>query len=258
MPPKDVKPPQERPKTPAYSAPALEKGFRVIELLAEHPRGLSISEIAQGLGLSMSEIFRIIMVMERHNWLRRGLGDRFRVTTKVLDLAYKATPAEELVQAAIPHMRDLSRDIEQSCHLVIRDGERALVVANQQASGPTAFSVRIGAVLQLEATCSGHVLLAFNALDNGMIPPAVARSAATEEALQRVRTRGFEMMKSVRTLGVTDMSCPVFAGNGHVIAALTVPFLQLIDGTQSVDKTMARIRLQAAAHAVSDELAGVR
>lgn len=249
---------QESSRTPAYSAPALEKGFRVIELLAEHPAGLTISEIAQGLGLSMSEIFRIIMVMERHNWLRRGLGDRFRVTTRVLDIAFKATPAEDLVQAAIAHMRELSRDIEQSCHLVIRDGERGLVVANQQTPGPTAFSVRIGSVLHLEATCSGHVLLAFNALDNGMTPPALERSAATEEALQKVRSRGYEMMKSVRTLGVTDMSCPIFTGGGHVIAALTVPFLQLIDGTQKVDKTMARVRLQAAARSISNELAGVR
>ncbi|MDI7775082.1 IclR family transcriptional regulator [Asticcacaulis sp. EMRT-3] len=245
-------------KSPVYSAPALEKGFRVIELLAEHPGGLSISEIAQGLGLSMSEIFRMIMVMEQMAWLKRGDGDRYRVTTKVLDLAFKATPAEELVHAAVPHMRELSRAIEQSCHLVIREGERALVVANQQTLGPTGFSVRVGAILQLEATCSGHVLLAFNALDNGMLPAAVERAGATQDALHRVRSRGFEMMKSVRTLGVTDISFPIYAGSGYALAALTVPFLQLIDGTQTVDKVMARLHLQETARKISTDLAGVR
>ena len=50
---------------PSYVAPALEKGFNVVELLARSPQGLTASEIASGLGLTISEIFRIIMVMER-------------------------------------------------------------------------------------------------------------------------------------------------------------------------------------------------
>ena len=50
----------------AYSAPALEKGIEIVELLADIPGGLTISDIATRLERSMSQVFRIIVVMESH------------------------------------------------------------------------------------------------------------------------------------------------------------------------------------------------
>lgn len=250
--------PETAVKVHMYTAPALEKGFNVIELLSEHPGGLTVSEIAAGLGLSMSEIFRILMVMERRGWLRRTAGDKLRVATKVLDLAFKATPAEEVIQAAAPLMRELVQRVEQSCHLVIGNGDKGLVVFRQQTPGPTVFAVRIGAEIALEDTCSGHVLLAFDGVDLNHERLKGAQNSALTTTLQRVRARGYEMMKSARTLGVTDISCPIFDGRGHALAALTIPYLQLVDGTQTVDKEEARQCLQETAARISEEMNGTR
>jgi DNA-binding IclR family transcriptional regulator len=241
-------------KTPAYSAPALEKGFNVIELLADHPQGLTISEITARMGLSMSEIFRVIMVMERCAWLKRGAGDRFRVTTKVLELALRATPTEELVQAAAPLMRDLAHRIDQACHLVVRHGDAGLVVYRQQNPGPMGFAVRTGIRIPLDESCSGRVLLGFSALDNGQTPDDFPLSPALATVLQKVRARGYEMMKSARTIGVTDISYPIYGPQAQVLAALTVPFLQLIDGSQTIDKDEACILLGETAAQISEAL----
>ena len=48
---------------PNYSAPALEKGLDILELLSEQEAGLTQSEIARGLGRSIGEIFRMLMVL---------------------------------------------------------------------------------------------------------------------------------------------------------------------------------------------------
>lgn len=241
-----------------YSAPALERGFSVLNLLAEHPSGLTVSEIAAGLGLSISEIFRIIMVMERLQWLKRDRGDRLRVSTQMLDLAFKATPVDDLVQAATPHMRALSNRIEQSCHLVVRNGASGLVVSRQQTPGPTVFMVRIGANIALNTTCSGHVLLAFEAVNEGSADEPAPLGEMLSATIQKVRARGYEMMKSARTEGVTDMSCPIFGGTGRALGALTVPFLKLIDGSQTIGRDQARTCLQETAAQISEELSGVR
>ena len=91
----------------------------VIELLATVPEGLTISEIAVRLGLSISQIFRMIVVMERRGWLYKDGGtDRYRVSYKMLELAYRATPAQELARVATPVMYSLSQASRQSCHLV--------------------------------------------------------------------------------------------------------------------------------------------
>ncbi|HEX8485317.1 helix-turn-helix domain-containing protein [Sphingomonas sp.] len=72
-----------------YAAPALDKAFDVIELLADAPDGLTMTEIAARLNRSLSELFRIVVVMERRGYLSKAQHtDRLVVTYKLLDLAY--------------------------------------------------------------------------------------------------------------------------------------------------------------------------
>lgn len=246
----------ESAKTPApkqlratYSAPALEKAFNVMELLARERRSLLISEIAVGIGLSVSEIFRIIVVMERRGWLRKSGNDKYSVTPHVLNLAFRATPAEELSAIAIPFMRELCASSDQSCHLVIRNGDKGLVIARQQNPGPTGLHVRLGAEIDLRSSCSGHVLLAFGADPQSPMPDKPFAAV-----LNAVRQRGYERMESARTLGVTDVSYPIFDMNGDILAALTVPFLRLIDGSQKRSLDDTQTLLAQAAKDISTEL----
>ena len=238
-----------------YAAPALEKGFNVLELLAREKKGLTLSEIAAGIGLSASEIFRIIVVMERRGWLRKSNGDKYSATPHVLHLAFGATSAEDLSAIAIPHMRELCAASDQSCHLVIRNGDKGLVVTRHQNPGPTGFHVRIGSEIDLKSSCSGHVLLAFGAdpRASSNLPPASADKtfAAT---LSAVRQRGYERMESARTLGVTDVSYPIFDMHGDILAALTIPFLRFIDGSQTMSLDDTQALLDQTAKRISAEL----
>lgn len=230
-----------------YSAPALEKAFNVLELLAKENKGQTLSEIAAGIGMSLAEIFRIIVVMERRGWLRKSAGDKYSVTPHVLHLAFRATSAEELSAIAIRPMRELCAASDQSCHLVIRNGDKGLVITRQQNPGPYGFHMRIGSEIELESTCSGHVLLAFGASPASSKPAQAPADASFAAMLNAVRQRGYERMESARTLGVTDISYPIFDMHGDILAALTVPFLRFIDGSQllSLEDTQALLELTA-------------
>lgn len=244
----------------SYSAPALEKGFDILELLAEEQGGLTISEIAARLGRSISEVFRVIIVMERRLWLRKDPGsDRYSVTYRALDVAFRATPAQTLSQAAAPVMFDLAAAINQSCHLVIRAQDRGIVVHRQESPAAVGFAIRLGTAVDLALSCSGHVLLAFTPEDRRrqILAGMLGTGAALRSALQRldkVRKQGFEMQPSARTGGVTDVSYPVFGFDGQVAAAMTIPFLAMIDGSQLADLEQTRHILRDAADRLSAEL----
>ncbi|MGR4863596.1 IclR family transcriptional regulator [Caulobacter sp. LARHSG274] len=251
------------PRTAArtYSAPALERGFNVIELLARAPRGLKASEIAAGLKLSIGEIFRIIVVMERRQWLNKNPEtDQYTVNPKILELVFRATPAEELTVVAGSHMREIANKIDQSCHLVMPNGRRGLVILRQENPGPTVFVVRLGADLDLVRSCSGQVLLAFgddawvgDVLDSDTTLLPKDRAALLSR-LKLVRSRGFEMRPSARTQGVTDISYPIFGLGGHIVAALTIPFTVRIDGSEVFDADRARAELALTSKRISSEL----
>jgi DNA-binding IclR family transcriptional regulator len=258
----------KKPKTTAparktlYAAPALEKGFDIIELLAEAPEGLTSSEIANRLGRSLSEIFRILVVMERRNWLHKSAEtDRYSVGYHMLENALRATPVQALSANAAPVMYELTRATVQSCHMAVVSDSVMLLVMQQDTPAHSGFSVRLGTRVRATSSCSGHVLLAFSepqtvkkVLEAQNPPPTAAVLEGFMARLPIIRERGYEIRPSSRSMGVTDISYPIFGFDGRIRAALTVPFLTVIDGTQEVDIEQARQHLERAARRISQAL----
>ena len=246
-----------------YAAPAIERAFEIIEALAQHPEGALVSEIAAMLGRSVGELFRFFVVMERLGYLRKSAAnDRYTVTYKFLEVAYRATPAQDIVRAALPAMQGLAQEAGQSCHLVVPNAGAGLVIACEQQPGMRGFSLRLGARIDIVNSCSGQVLLAFSPAQRvGQIiaDAEQLRGAPVDrdwlgERLALIRERGYDSRQSPITHGVTDISCPVFGFDGHVAAALTIPFLELIDGSQKVHLEAARAMLHQTVARISDAL----
>ncbi|USI74864.1 IclR family transcriptional regulator [Sphingomonas morindae] len=246
-----------------YAAPAIEKAFEILEMLTTRADGALVSEMAGHLGRSVGELFRIVVVMEQLGYLQKtGKQDRYRVAYKLLDLAYRATPAHNLVDAARSEMRELAQATEQSCHLVVAGGGTGLVIAREENPGMRGFALRLGASIDLIKSCSGQVLLAF--LEPDRAQREIEQAEATQgKSVDRewlagrlavIRDHGFDRRKSPITHGVTDISYPVFGFDGKVAAALTIPFLELIDGSQKVDLESSQALLKRAAAAISTAL----
>jgi len=246
----------------SYSAPALEKAIDIIELLAEAESGLSVSEISQRLKRRMSELFRIIVVMERRGWLQKCPETwRYSVTYHVLKLAHRGTPTQTLTAAAAPAMQDLSTRINQSCHLVVRSGTQGLVIVRQENQKRHAnLSVRLGALIELVSSCSGQVLLAHldaEELESLLETLPRMRGIAKKKllvTLEKVRKRGYEVHPSPMTAGVTDISFPVRGFDGNVMAALTVPYLHVFDKSLPTSVEETRRLVGEAARQISRSL----
>lgn len=254
-----------RSTTKTYAAPAIEKAFQIIDLLAHYPQGALVKEMAAHLGRSVGELFRMVVVLEQSGYLRRSpTTDRYTVTYKILELAFRATPARNLVRSATPEMRRLVDTVGQSCHLVVPNGAYGLVVAREENPGTRGFALRLGAQIDMIQSCSGQVILAFlppDVADQLVREAEAARGEAVDrdrlaERLERIRANGCDRRKSPITFGVTDVSYPVFGFDGELMGALTVPFMELIDGSQRVGLDEMAQSLRETARAISIELGG--
>ena len=52
-----------------YSAPALEKGLDILELLSSSNSGLSQAEIAKTLNRTVNEIYRMLTILVSRNYI---------------------------------------------------------------------------------------------------------------------------------------------------------------------------------------------
>jgi len=250
------------PEGPAYSAPALEKGLDILELLCRSESPLSQKEIAQQLGRSVGELYRMVTSLVERGYVV-SVDDRFHVTTKLFELAHINPPTHRLLTEAMPLMQKLSGDLDQACHLTVYSQGRQIVVSKVDAPSGMGFSVRVGAELDVLVSASGRVLLAFQDDETRQIRIAESLDRRPEQAdpqigptLDTVRARGFESIPSVQVRGLYAVSFPVMDSRGHAIAALTVPYAERIDKIDRKSIATVEETLSATAGTLSRRMGG--
>jgi DNA-binding IclR family transcriptional regulator len=219
-----------------YTAPALEKGLDILELLASVSEALTHSEIASRLGRTLTEVFRMLVCLEQRGYISRSSPDeRYQLTLKLFEIAHTHHPLQRLIRHARPLVQRVASNTGQSCHLAMLNHSEVVVVAQSDAPGNMGFSVRLGANIDLLNTASGHVILAFQSdevrarsLAAWQIRSRVPIPAGVYRHLNQIRRRGCEELASYQVHGVVNISYPVLNQHGEAIAAMTVPFLPRI------------------------------
>lgn len=237
-----------------YSAPALEKGFEILELLAEVREPMSLAQISTTLERSKSEIYRMIAVLENRGYLSKNEGgDFFHITNKLFDLGMKVSPVGTLVEAAFPVMHKLSSDIMQSCHIAVINQQQMVVIARVQSPAIVGLSVRVGHHLDLYKTGSGRVLLSYmpektrkESLNLFEKMNDDFKRAECEVLIDNILSKGHARTKSPIVSSLTDLSFPIFLGKSkEVIACITVPFIGEKGISLSLAKTESFVRKAA-------------
>jgi DNA-binding IclR family transcriptional regulator len=226
---------ETEPRQPAYSAPALEKGLDILELLAKQQAGLSRREIAERLGRSVGEVFRMVETLTRRSYIVQQ-EEIYVLGMRLFELAHEFPPMQRLIKEAMPRMETLSQTVDQSCHLSVLNGSRQLVIAQVDTPSGVGFGVKIGATLDLLQSASGQVLLAFAPDDDRLriiesIEPNLspAEKKTVHNTVAKVEKQGFAFIKSNQFSGVEAISFPILDLRGRAIAALTVPYVTRLD-----------------------------
>ncbi|MCW2874518.1 helix-turn-helix domain-containing protein [Actinacidiphila oryziradicis] len=143
----------------AETSQTLDRGLRVLRLLADTDHGLTVTELAAKLGVNRTVVYRLLATLEQHALVRRDLGGRARVGLGVLRLAHQVHPL--LREAALPALRALAEDIGATAHLTLVDGTEALAVAVVEPSW-TDYHVayRTGFRHSLDRGAAGRAILA--------------------------------------------------------------------------------------------------
>lgn len=246
-----------------YRAPALDKGLDILELLASVDGGLTQAEIAKRLGRSPNEFYRMLDRLVKRGYVTKPEGDRYSLTLKLFGLAQLHVPVRRLVSYATPLMRELAEKSRQANQLVVFDRGSVVVIAQQEAPGYWGISIRVGAHISLFDTGSGHVLLAFRSpeerdmmiAEHQRSNESVALPSEFFTRLDQISERGYEMMASLQTAGVYNLSAPILGPDGKAVAALTVPYITLVNQPSAPDITQTIGLLLEAAEKLS-RLAG--
>ncbi len=243
-----------------YSAPALEKGLDVLEILAAQPHSLSLQEIANRLQRTSNELFRMLDVLVRRGYLSRLPDSTYALTLRLFELAQRHPPVERLLDVAMPYMERGARTTGQSNHLSVYHDARLVVLARAEPPEPMSALVRQGAHFAFhDDRVSARVITAFQSGERQDLylkdlmgaRPSAARRASLLKRIQAIHARGYDEGPSDTLSGVIDICVPLFDHFG-VVAALNIVYLKQRDARVTVPA--ARRALREVALAISKSL----
>ena len=146
--------------TERYTAPALEKGLDILELFAGEADGMIKSEVARRLNRTTSEVFRMLICLQRRGYITQGPDERYRLTLRLFELAHLHPPTKRLTREALPIMHDIAHRTNQSCHLAVVEDGVVVILAQVDAPSSVGFFVKPGSQVELMLAASGYVILA--------------------------------------------------------------------------------------------------
>jgi len=216
--------------------PALDRGIDLLEWMASRMEAVTLTQISQGLGLSVSEIQRPVACLNRRGYLNRSEAGTYFLSGRLSALVQGYPPHLRLQQAALGAMTEFARLEAESVHLCVPDGDCALLLLDVPGGGLVRLSLQQGAKLDALSTVSGRILSSYGALRPANIDNKM------RAVLKKIQEVGFENAESSQVVGITDIGVPVFDGHGQIVAALTVSSLRMKNAKQGVKKFLPALK----------------
>lgn len=216
-------------------APALERGLKVLELLAAEGAELGLKSIAQNLDIPVPSLWRILGVLRENGYV---LFDRdrktYRLGFKFLYLGNMVLNRMGFRSQARGYLKQLVELTGETAELSARVKDQLILI--EQVEGPDAVRLfsRIGSAYPyFHATAPGKVYLAH--IEKGKLTSVMTRMGlpkitehtitrldVLEDELKSIARRGFASDTDEMRAGVCRIASPVYDKTGKVVACLGI------------------------------------
>jgi len=253
------------PGAPTASAQALDRGLRLLGLLARERR-VTLTEIALRAGMPPSTAHRLLTTMERHGVTEfDDRSQEWMVGIEAFRIGSTFLHRTNLVEAGRDAMRRLTESTGETSNLAVSDDGDVVFVSQVETHNPIRAFFRSGTRGHMHASGIGKALLAElerdeveRILRRKGLPEFTARTLSSPETLfsdlSETRSRGWALDDEERYAGMRCVAAPIFNAFGEAIAGISVsgPAIRFPDGT--LPKFGAEVR--GAAETVTRRIGG--
>lgn len=240
-----------------YSVPSVSRAMRILELLAQSQRGLTLSDINRKLGIPKSSAHVLIKTLELMGYLKISkINGRYCFGLKLVSLSNMALENLDLREQARPFLQDLMLRTGLTVHLAILEGAEAVIIEKIEAPGMLRLATWVGRRLDANSSGVGKALLAF-AVDGSYDQRFFGRPMARHNKntissperlareLKRVRELGYAFEDEEGEIGFRCIGVPLYDSAHRAIAAISVAGTTLQISSDRVSKLASLLKATA-------------
>ncbi len=203
----------------------------ILRALAAHPEGLSLSQIADLVGLPRSTVHRLVVALQREQFLMAvSPNGKVRLGPGIASLALVAD--RDVVRELHPFLVRLSRHLNETVDLGVLVGDQVLFLDHVAAPRRLRAVSAVGALFPAHCPANGKALLATLSDEElvQLLPPTLERLTphtitSRDELLRElavIRREGVAYDREEHTVGICGLGCVVRDGSGWV-GSVSVP-----------------------------------
>ncbi len=244
----------------------LERGLAILELLGENPAGLGTSEMSRLLDLPKNFIFRATAVLHHLGYLERDEESKiFSLSRKLLSMGYHVLKHSSLIENAMPLMRALRNQVQETITICAIRGNQGLVLDHVPSPHALRLTVETGTTFNLHASAPGKAMLAFLPTDEkSELIDQLSFEAFTDEtitnqtdfykALDEVSKNGFAEDHGEELIGIQCLAAPIFDERQYPVAAIVITGPSFRVTNEKLDEF--KVQIKETATAISSKLGG--
>lgn len=214
---------------------SVQRSLTILELLAEHPAGLSAKQISQKTRLNLSTCYHLLNTLRASGYAFKDAENaHYRLSAKIsYPAAARLTPAQ-LVHRLMPYLHALQGATRETAYLSVWDG--AEIVLSAIVESPQSVRVKaleIGSSDANHASALGKAVLAYlpaatvhSYLERhpcvAYTPHTLSAPAALAASLAEVRAAGFSLDAEEFLPDVYCLGAPIFNAEDQILASIAI------------------------------------
>lgn len=208
------------------------KGLMLLEAMAKNGRGSGVTELANQLGLHKSNVHRLLQSLVHQGFVRRNPETRcYELTMKLWELGAKVFNRLDVRQEALPFMKALADETQETVHLSILSGIDVLYIEKIDSPQPVRAYTIVGGRAPVQCVATGKVMLAWS--DEEVIaqvvphmtkhtPLSITTKTELLKEMETIREQGFAINNGEWREQVGGLAAPIYDVSGHVVAAMGI------------------------------------
>lgn len=235
--------------------------IEMLELISDHPNGLSLAEITGIMDIPKTSAYDILVTLE-HMQMVEMIDERSKVYglgVKSFVVGSKYIDEIELVKVAKPFIEALGNQLSKTVFVGINNGDKIVYLDKYRPKSEILTTCKIGAENPVHCTSLGKALLAFSddykeRVEGLDLYPKTDYTITDKdefcEELRLTRERGYSVDDREHQDHMLCTGAPIFNHNGKVVAAISVTGLYIEDK----DYHSEHILVKETAHSISSKL----
>jgi len=234
----------------------------ILELIADSPDELSLSDISNKLGIPISSLHALVNTMVKREYLKKDqLSNRYNFGQKFSQLMTAYVNKINLVSLAEPVIDKIRSLCEEAISMAVLDGDSIRFIYFRPATSLVQVVSTIGSKLPAHATGSGKTMLAYlkeEEIDDRypeeslptITPNTISRKSDLKRAILEASRLGYAYDDEEAEPGVWAVASSICNAEGYPVAAISivVPTLRVDqDGIDSWTNLIVRSALEISA-----------